>query len=171
MNFEQNRQNLLNKLSKVRREKIIDRKVNSSKLKSLQKEKNAIEYSAPSHKEKMAVSLFGANSFFFRSLMQIMRASYNVFQSDNVDEICELSINQEVDHVLLDMDEPSKYTLATDVFNALKTINPKISLYLLTGDENSNHTQSLAAQGGIVITKPISFEDLYGYLNAPKQKD
>lgn len=161
MDFEKQRKNMLEKLSKVRREKVISRKVNTSKMKTLSKSSQSTTNYVP--KVKKEVVIFGANSFFLRSFLQIVRGSYTVFHSDNLDTTCEYCINSNIDIVMLDMDEPTDSKIAVDVFTSLKTVNSEINIFLLCSNADSTAVQTLAAQGGIVITKPIEFDDLFAY--------
>lgn len=82
-----------------------------------------------------------------------------------IDNTCRFCIDKAISHVFLDMDSPPDWKLSTDLFTTVKTIKPDVTFLQLTCNPNSVPVKTLTKQGALALTKPVSFEELYKYLN------
>jgi PleD family two-component response regulator len=159
MNFEQNKKALLNKLSSMHRDNVLKKKEMSIKIKNSQTRSSSNQ--PPTTKQKKEILVFGKESFFMKNFINTLKSSYEVSYQTDVDKACEYCLDKIIDHVLLDMDEPTDWRISTDVFTTIKTINPTVNFILLTGAPEAVPVKTLQAQKAIVVMKPVSMEELY----------
>ncbi len=164
MNFEKNRKELLEQLSHRRRDKSTQRK--SASAKSATKSKPTVSQEAgPSKKIRKNILLYGLDSIFLRNILQTLKSTYSVSSFDNSDDACKSCLDNNISDVLLDMDTPTDWKMSTDVFTTVRTLHPDVKFYLFTKDRRSVPVQTLVAQGGILMPKPVHFEELYAELD------
>lgn len=162
MGFEQNRQALLKNLSKVKRERTLERK---SKAYNREKTQELRSTALENKQEKKTIILFGVENFFIRSITNSLKLSYTVKHFDDPAKACDYCIDFSVNYVFLDMDAPTDWKQSTDVFTTTKTINPDIKFFMFSADPTERAVQTLEAQGAIVLKKPVSLEDIKAYLS------
>lgn len=162
MGFEQNRQELLKNLSKVKREKNV-----AKKAAAINREKTAALRSTALEnvKERETIIIFGIENFFIRSITNSLKLNYTVRPFDDAGKACDYCIDNSVNYVFLDMDEPTDWRQSTDVFTTVKTINPAIRFFMFTSRSMDKDVRTLEAQGAIIMNKPVSLEDIRGYIS------
>ncbi|MGD9202269.1 MAG: hypothetical protein PVI26_11945 [Chitinispirillia bacterium] len=165
MDFEQNRKAMLEELNKQKRERVIKRKVDSAKQRLGGERQNNVSYTDGAVKKRKKIMIFGKKSYFIRGIVQGLQNSYDVTSFENHEKACDFCINNSISYVFLDMDEPTDWKESTDLFTTTKMMNKNVEMFLMTSDEFSTPVQTLVEKGGIVIKKPISVNELYGYLS------
>jgi DNA-binding NtrC family response regulator len=71
--------------------------------------------------------------------------------------------------VILDMDIPTDWKMATDVFTNVRTMKPDIQFILMTTHPQSIPVLTLAAQSAKVLKKPFVFETLLSEIKTAAQ--
>ena len=155
MNFEKNKQDMLNNLNKIKREKHIAKRASSHKLTT-----DAQGAPAAVSKERKTVIVFGTTCFFIRNIQSTLSGGANVFHFEDPGKATDYCIDNAVNYVFLDMDEPTNWRHSTDVFTTVKTIDPKINFFLFTSRPQAVEVRTLEAQGATILEKPIAMEDV-----------
>lgn len=162
MNFEQNRKQMLAKLSKLKRENVIKRKVASAKKKLAASDTQEIEI--PSSRVKRRIIVYGQDSYFLRSIKQRLSTVYEIIGFEDEELACDYCVSNDISYVFLEMDEPTDWRTSTDLFTNIKTLNPQVTMFLFTADVENHHVQTLVAQGATILTKPVNFDELFNLL-------
>jgi hypothetical protein len=162
--FEDNRKALLQKLSQAHRDKVIKRKVEQIKSKGSFSQ-SAAAHSAPKI-EKKNVVIFGTKSLFINSLQQLLQQSATLFLFDDSEKATGFIMDNSIGIIILDMDPPTDWKAATDIFSSIMIMLPESKFLLCTVEPKKAFIQSLVAQGAKVAQKPVAADDLLGFLNA-----
>lgn len=162
MDFEKNRREVLQQLSKMRQSKKGTKKAFTKK--PGQKVSFSGDQVTISQKEKKEIILFAKQSVFIRNLLQTLSSSYSVVHLDNPEKACDHCLDHNCTAVLLDMDEPTDWKMSHDVFTTIRTINTDITFILLTKNSRVVPVKTLSAHGAAVVLKPVNFEELKSYI-------
>jgi hypothetical protein len=161
--FEENRQQLLLKLSKMRRDNTVKRKVDQIKVKA---SAGATAAATPSRKvSKKTVVAFGVKGLFMNSMLQMLQATCTVFHFADSEKALEFIMDNSVTHIILDMDLPTDWKAATDIFSSAMTIAPQTLFLVCSMEPNSVQVQVLVAQGAMVAAKPLASDELFRFLD------
>lgn len=171
MDFEHNKKAILKQLSGIRRDKIIKQKENSLKQKKLAMEAGQKKISHSISKKKIKVMIFGEKSLFLNTLKQMLQARADVVSGEDPEWAINYCIDNGLKTIVLDMDEPTDWKKSTDVFTNTKTLDPQTTFILCTKDPHATPVQILEAQGGFVLTKPVSIDTLYDLLDVKNDGD
>jgi hypothetical protein len=161
--FEQNRKDLLQQLNQLRREKAVKRKVDQIQQKFTGT--STAGESAARKVEKVTAVLYGAKSLFISKLIPVLQTSCTIFHFDNHEKAESFILDNNISHIILDMDQPTDWKSATDIFSSTKIMFPNSRFLLCSMDPSAVPVQTLVAQGATVAPKPVSAEDLYGFLH------
>lgn len=166
MGFEEKRNAMLKKLSKIKRDKSIQRRVSAGKQHRTEAGNTYDSTSDISSKKEMKeIIVYGKESFFMRSIIQSLKSTYKISDFDNEEKACDYCLDNSISYVFLDMDEPTDWRLSTDLFTTIKTINRDVIFFLFTKDKLATPVRTLKKQGAHIITKPVSIGDLCKYLS------
>ncbi len=146
-NFERNRQELLDKLGHLRK-------------------KGKIESDAEPEVEKKEVVVYASRSPFFDGFIKTLEKHHKVQYFSNAEEAIEYCLSTETRNLILDMDLPTDWKMATDVFTTVKTMQPKAQVFLCTKTPEALPIKTLAAQKGIVLAIPFSADILFSKLKS-----
>jgi hypothetical protein len=136
--FEQNRKELLETIGKLRK-----------------------DGSGQAGGGKDTVILFGAKSPFMDALVQTVEKKYPAGFFDDPEQAAARGLESSPCRVIIDMDPPTDWKMATDVFTTIKTVRPDAGVFLCTSHPDSDPVKTLAAQKGIVLVKPFSADLLF----------
>jgi len=125
-------------------------------------EKNRREELQSNMKE---IILFAQKSLFAGNLLQTLSTSYSVTHIDDPEKACNYCLDNDINTILIDMDEPTDWKMSHDVFTTVKTINTGVMFFLITKDKDAVPVRTLAAQGAAVLSKPVNFEELHAAIN------
>lgn len=154
MDFEKNRQQILDNLSKVKREKTVAKRA------AVKSSVSGTTLAEAAIREKKCIILFGKQTFFLRSITSTLGANYRVEIFDNPEKACDFCLDNQVNFVFLDMDEPTDWRMSTDLFTTVKTVNPSISFFQFTARPAAVEVQTLEAQGAEILQKPVSLDSV-----------
>ncbi len=157
--FEKRRKEMLSSLSKVKSQKIQEKKIARKKV--LNPSSNTI--TTPQKKE-IEIVVYGNESFFIRNLTQSLKSHYHITKFDNEEKACNYCIEKNINYILVDMDLPTDWRKSTDLFTTVKMGNPDAVFFLATSDYNSVPAQTLKNQGGKLFEKPLEINDLKSYI-------
>jgi DNA-binding NtrC family response regulator len=134
--FEKSRQALLDKIEQMR-------------------------HKAKADEEKAKVVVFGAPSPFVDGLVLTIKKKYGVSFFSDADEACAYCLTYETNVIIIDMDPPTNWKMATDVFTGVRTLRPHVTVIICTKAPLSVPVQTLAAQKADVLVIPFSVDVLF----------
>ena len=111
--------------------------------------------------EKGRIVVFGADSAFVEGLIQVVEKKYRTRFLGNPDEACSYCLTHETKVVIMEMDPPTDWKMATDVFSNVRTIRPQVKFILCTKNPSAVSVQTLAAQHAAVLAIPFSSDVLF----------
>jgi hypothetical protein len=161
--FEDNKKALLQKLNQARRDKAIKRKVDQ-----IQSKVQATQSTIPhpvAKTEKKSVVIFGAKGRFINSLQQILQQSATLFLYDDCEKATGFIMDNAISYVILDMDPPTDWKAATDIFSSIMIMLPATQFLVCTQEPDKSQVQVIVAQGATVVQKPIAADEILGFLN------
>ena len=135
-NFEKNRKELLDKIEQLR-------------------------HQAKADQEKGNVVVFGAKGAFVDGLIQTLEKKYPTRFFSNADEACAYCLTYETKVIIIDIDPPTDWKMATDVFTGVRTSRPDVKVIVCTKAPSSVPVQTLAAQKADVLAIPFSADVLF----------
>ena len=118
------------------------------------------DVAAAPRKGRPSICVFGAESFFMRGFVQNLKSRGDVVHFTDSDKAIDYCMDKEVDFMFLDMDSPTDWKIATDVFCTGKMVKPNLCVFLCSADTGSVPVKTLIAQGGIPLSKPVDFGSL-----------
>jgi DNA-binding NtrC family response regulator len=136
MEFEKNRQELLDAIQQMRQK-------------------------AKHDEEKGKIVVFGAQSPFIDGLIQSIQKKHRVCLFSNSEEACAYCIKYQTGVIIIDMDPPTEWKMATDVFTGVRTSNPAVKVIICTKTPDAVPVKTLAAQKADVLTIPFSADVLF----------
>ena len=163
MDFEQTRRDVLNNLLKMKKEKGPATPRASPQKKPAIPPGSAGTAGDPTQKKQIVI--YGKESLFLKNLIRGLKSHYVITSFDNEEKAYCYCIDNEIMHVLLDMDPPTDWRMATDVFTTIKTQKPDVHCILFTKKVTSVEVKRLVNQGAVIIVKPVSFEELHKQLS------
>jgi hypothetical protein len=163
MDFESKRKALLKDISSRRRDVMLKHREASVKSKMTQNNDTAKVTSCTQH-EKPAVAVYGTQSLFIRSLLMSIQNQCDVKYSEKNEEIIEKCMDCNFSVVILDMDEPTDWRLATDVFTTVKTVKPDQRFLLCTKNKADLNVEVLEKRGALIIKKPVDTNELMDFI-------
>jgi hypothetical protein len=107
------------------------------------------------------VVVFAAKSPFIDGLMATVGKKHPVRQFWDSEEASGFCIDHPALPVIIHMDLPTDWKSATDVFTAVKTVNPTARVMLCTKTPSSVPVQTLVTQKAEVLAVPFSAELLF----------
>lgn len=150
MNFEANRQRILEDLKKKR-----DRK----KVSAAKPVTQYTESSARSS-EKQHVALFAQKSLFVNNIVASLSQVFKVSTFFDVDKATDFILENAVKYVVVDIDPPSDYHQAANLLTVVKSLASGAIIFVCTKDKDDSRARTLFSHGGIIIQKPVSIPDL-----------
>jgi len=163
MDFENKRKAMLKDLSKIQREKVIQKKIDAFKTKSMIAESAKAEGSAQ-NKTKKNIIVFGNESFFLKDFLHSIKSVHTVTHFCDVDKACDFCVANSIQYIILDMDEPTDWKSSTNLLITVKMLNSSVKFILLTSNSETTQIKTLEAKGGKTVTKPVSIDILSRYL-------
>lgn len=163
MDFESKRKALLKDISSRRRDAVLKHRETSMKSKMTQNSDKTKVTSGTQH-EKPPVAVYGIQSLFIRSLLLSIQNQCEVKFSEKNEEIIEKCLDCDFSVVILDMDEPTDWRLATDVFTTVKTVKPDQRFLLCTKNKADLNVEVLEKRGAVVIKKPVDTNELMNFI-------
>ena len=157
MNFEQKRQAMLQKIKRMKEEKCGFR-VSSDYMSDVDGGEPAGE------KNKKKLVFFGAKTSFAEIAVKKLEETCIVYSFDDGESATNFCIENSIKNVVLDMDAPTDWCEATDVFTAVKTSTPEAKFLLCTKDNESSHVRTIEASGGTIINKLLPLKELENFL-------
>jgi DNA-binding NarL/FixJ family response regulator len=143
INFEKNKKELLEKLEALKKK---------SKEEDLQKQKNT-------------VVIFAKSSLFIEGLKDALKRKYFIKHFENSEEASNFCISNNINKIILDMDSPTDWRDATDVFTTVKTIKPDVRIIISTKEPQQIPVKTLQQKGACVLKVPFSSELLFSNLS------
>ncbi|RPJ57847.1 MAG: hypothetical protein EHM12_08755 [Dehalococcoidia bacterium] len=163
MDFEQTRREVLNNLLKMKKEKRPATPIASPQKKPAVQPGNVSTAGDPAQKKQILI--YGKESLFIKNTIQELKSRYIVTCFNDEEKACACCIDSGISHVLLDMDPPTDWRMATDVFTTIKTQKPDVHFILFTKKTTSVEVKTLANQGAAIIAKPVSFQEVHRQLS------
>jgi hypothetical protein len=142
VNFEKNRKELLEKIDIIRHTA----------------HKNQPVQEAASTAD---IVLFGEKTPFLDSLVEILDPKCVVKSFSNAEEAITYCLDNSLQKIILDMDPPTDWKMATDVFTTIRTINIGVQFILCTKSPQSTPVEILRAQRAEVLCKPFGVDALF----------
>jgi hypothetical protein len=105
--------------------------------------------------DNVRVVIFGAESAFTKSLIEMFRVITVVTYFDNPESMITFCLDHPVQNIIFDIDPPSDYHLTVDAFAAIKMLIPSVLIFACTGRKKSLETDYLTLHGTTIIEKPI----------------
>lgn len=154
--FESKRQEMMRELSKRRRDNAVNRKVAN-----MQKQVTDQASVLITHVEKKRIAVYGADSFFIKNFITTLKLTNEVIYNSDVEKLITLVMDSDILNIAIDMDPPTDWRMAVDVFTTTKTVNPNAVFYACTKDPTWVQARTLEKQGALIIKKPVDFDHLY----------
>ncbi|MBD3419179.1 MAG: hypothetical protein GF398_03575 [Chitinivibrionales bacterium] len=154
-NFEDNRKAIMKQLSQIKRDKAMQKKARGTRSPAPE-----VSESRTTPLEKQKVIVYGKQSHFMRNFLYGIRGIFEETWFDDSEKAVNHCLDNTITSIILDMDEPTDWKMATDVFTNVKTINPAARIVLCTRDKAALPVETLAAQGGLIFEKPVDLEML-----------
>ena len=141
INFEQNKKDLLNKISTFRK-----------------KDADAAEPSGAVRPRDVVI--FGAHSPLINDLMSDMEKERPIAGFHDVESVFNYCLDSPVRWIITDMDPPTNAKSITDLFSAVKSIKPDIQFILLTKYPRTTTVRVLTAKSAVMFEKPFKMAEL-----------
>jgi CheY-like chemotaxis protein len=135
--------------------------------KALLEKITALHHSDLPHSEPLSkqafpdVIVFGALSPFMEGLIDALEKKRPLEFFQDPGKATDYCLDHEVSNVILDMDLPTDWKMATDVFTTVRMMKTTLHFILLTKSPQSTPVETLAAQGVEVLTKPFGTDMLF----------
>ncbi len=123
------------------------------------------ERAVPKDPSLVRVVLFGAQTPFMESLMAMLHRYTEAAFFEDPEETISFVADYTINNVILDIDPPSDWEAAADVFAAIRIINPEAGLFICTKNPQSMHARMLRMRGGSELTKPLFFKEVEQFVN------
>jgi len=111
--------------------------------------------------EKAIVVVYGAASPFVDGLLDTLRKQFEVEFFTNAEDASNYCFEHLSYRLILAMDAPTDWKMATDVFTTVKMMRPDMQVFLSTKSPNSVPIQTLAAQKATILAIPFSVDILF----------
>jgi hypothetical protein len=154
--FESKRQEMMRELSKRRRDNAVARKVAN-----MQKQVTEQTPVLVTPVEKKRVAVYGADSFFIKNFITTLKLTNEVVYNSDVEKLITLVMDTGIENIAIDLDPPTDWKMAVDVFTTTKTVNSTAVFYACTKDPTWVQARTLEKQGALILKKPIDFDHLY----------
>ncbi len=112
------------------------------------------------------VAVFATESPFIDELISIIGKKHPVRVFSDAEQMIAFCTAHPDLPAILDMDQPTDWKMSTDVFSAVKTINPGIRVILCTKNPSSHETQTLVSHKADVLAVPFSADQLFHMLRS-----
>jgi hypothetical protein len=166
MDFEKNRQELLSKLGKMKKQHVLQNphtpKVAPSAAAMATANKNT--------GSKIRAAIFCNNPLFVTALKAAMSVKANVTVFNKTTEAIDTCAEEKIPVIVIDLDSPSTVNQVLEVLLNLKAVMPEIQCIVCTEDKTSKDAMVVNERGAIVIEKPISTNELHRLLDSPQPK-
>jgi DNA-binding NtrC family response regulator len=111
------------------------------------------------------VVIYGVECPFIEGLIEHTKKHFALKAFGSHELAISYCFDNPVRSVILDMDHPTDWKMATDVFTNVRTMKPDIQFILMTTHPQSIPVLTLAAQSVKVLKKPFVFETLVSAVN------
>jgi hypothetical protein len=155
-NFEIKRQEMMKELSRRRRDNVVKRKVAT-----MQKQNVEQAPMSTTHAEMKKIAVYGADCFFLKNFLNTLRLTNEIVYHADVEKLIETVLDSDIENIAIDLDEPTDWRKSVDTFTTIKTIRPTARFYVCTKDPEWVQAKTLEKQGGIILKKPVDFDQLY----------
>ena len=107
--------------------------------------------------EELRLVIFASEGPFTESFIPMLKQfEVKFLVTDNPDQVIDIFMNNnQIRHVLIDMDRPTNPTKGMNVFADLKTINPNLLVHYCTKNPLSMESRNIQSKGAILMQKPI----------------
>jgi hypothetical protein len=154
--FESKRQEMMRELSKRRRDNAVNRKIAN-----MQKQVTETTPVLVTPDEKKRIAVYGADSFFIKNFITTLKLTNEVVYNSDVEKLITMVMDTGILNIAIDMDPPTDWKMAIDVFTTIKTVNPNAVFYACTKDPTWVQARTIEKQGALIIKKPVDFDHLY----------
>jgi hypothetical protein len=154
--FESKRQEMMRELSKRRRDNAVNRKI-ATMQKQVTDQATVIVPAV----EKKRIAVYGADSFFIKNFITTLKLTNEVVYNSDVEKLITLVMDTGIENIAIDLDPPTDWRMAVDVFTTTKTVNPTAVFYACTKDPTWVQARTIEKQGALIIKKPVDFDHLY----------
>ncbi len=164
MDLEDKKKALLKQISSMHREKSVNRKNASAKVRlheAAKKSKTAPVVIKKDEPQKKKVLLFGQPGLFLGTLKSTLTAYCDVEIFHNINKACEYVLSNHIPLVIMDMDLPNDWRECHDLFTTGKTMYPDIEYIIYQMNKTpAEEVQVLEKQGAHVVNKPVDGHQL-----------
>jgi hypothetical protein len=116
--------------------------------------------SPPSDPASVTIAVFGCQTPFSDSLMAMLRRYAPALFFDNAEEAISFIADYKIETILLDIDPPSDWEAAADVFAAVSILRPEARQYICAKNIQALHARMLLMRGARELQKPLFFKDI-----------
>jgi DNA-binding NtrC family response regulator len=109
---------------------------------------------------EIRVVVYGIASPFMTGFLEALKKQCEFESFDDFDNAISYCFDHDIQTVILDMDPPTDWKMATDIFTNVRTMKPKVHFILMTKTPESVPVLTLAAQSAEVLEKPFGIEKL-----------
>ena len=109
---------------------------------------------------EVEVVFYGVECPFLNGLVEHTKKHFSLKAFASHELAISYCFDNPVRLVILDMDLPTDWKMATDVFTNVRTMKPDVQFILMTTNPRSIPVLTLAAQSAKVLKKPFVFEML-----------
>jgi DNA-binding NtrC family response regulator len=106
------------------------------------------------------VVIYGVECPFMEGLIEHSKKHFPLRAFGSFEAAISYCFDNSVRVVILDMDLPTDWKMATDVFTNVRTMKPDVQFILMTTTPQSIPVLTLAAQSAKVLKKPFVFDML-----------
>ncbi len=99
--------------------------------------------------------LFGAESPFLTSISDMLSALVVITGFSDQENIIRFVLEYGIKHVIVDLDSPTDCFESINIFSALKTLVPDVSVYACTKTPLSDEAQGLKHKDAVILPKPL----------------
>ena len=107
--------------------------------------------------EDLRLVIFATDGPFTESFIPMLKQfEVKFLVTDDTDQVIDIFMNNnQIRHILIDMDRPTNPTKGMNVFADLKTINPNLIVHYCTKNPLSMESRNIQSKGAILMQKPI----------------
>jgi hypothetical protein len=105
--------------------------------------------------DSVRVAIFGAESAFTKSLIEMFRVVTVITYFENPESLITFCLDHPVPNIIFDIDPPTDFHLVVDAFAATKMLLPSVLIFACTGKKRSAEIDYLTLHGATILEKPI----------------
>ncbi len=99
--------------------------------------------------------IFASESPFLESICSMLKPLIRVKILEDSEMAVNFILEFGIKNILLDLDTPSNSRKATDVFSAVKTLNPSVQFFAAIKNPLCTSAQELSSKGVVLLKKPL----------------